>query len=122
MLTTEDEAKIEAIVRRVLASPAGATAQWLPRRLTAEEFAACLEVHPETVRRYLRGNERGIVRKKLAIQQGQAWRIDIGALPLFGVTPAVASARLAQFQAAAALPVPQRAPAAAPESVSPQPR
>ena len=98
-LTAEDLAAIEAIVRGILKPTALVPgAQWLPRRLCLPEFAAVLEVDHETARRYLRANKHGIVSKKFAINDGR-WMVDIAALPLFGVTPALASARLAQMRA-----------------------
>ncbi len=99
-LTPEDLAAIEAIVRRVVgAGAANAPAPaWLPRRLSVDEFAHCIQVTSECARRYCRANRRGIRTKKLAFNEsGKKWLIDITALELFGVSQALAAARLAQL-------------------------
>lgn len=106
-LTVEDLSAIEAIVRGALKPTAVVPiTQWLPRRLSLPEFAACLEVTCECARRYLRANKHGIVKNKIAVRAG-GWKIDVAALPLFGVTQALGAARLAAWrEAQAASPTP----------------
>jgi len=72
----------------------GATTPVFIRRLTVEEFAACVEMCPEVVRRKIRS--RYIPRDAVG---GPPYKIDARVLAKFGVSLELAMARLAALRA-----------------------
>jgi hypothetical protein len=90
MLTPDDKQWLRDTIQQIVApvlSPAGAPLG----RLTIEEFAAAVELHPDTVRRKIRVRE---IPSECVFGQ-RDMRIAPRALELFGVTPSEARARLA---------------------------
>lgn len=75
------------------AIPGAATMPAFIRRLTVEEFAACVELCPEVVRRKIRS--RYIPKESVG---GPPYKIDACALAKFGVSRELAIARLSAWR------------------------
>ena len=103
MLTPDDKQWIRETVQQIVA-PALPVAPEGLSRLTIDDFAAVVELHPDTVRRKIRVGE---IPADLVYGQRDK-RVLPKALLLFGVTPAEARLRLA---ARTPRPAPQLSPA-----------
>jgi len=85
------------------ATPGAATPPAFIRRLTVEEFAVCVEMCPEVVRRKIRS--RYIPKEAVG---GPPYKIDAGALAKFGVSRELAIARLSAWRTQSLSPAAQR--------------
>jgi excisionase family DNA binding protein len=103
MLTPDDKHWIRETVQQIVAPAVPPVPEGLSR-LTIEEFAVAVELHPDTVRRKIRVGE---IPAELVYGQRDK-RLLPRALLLFGVTPAEARLRL---DARTPLPAPQLSPA-----------
>lgn len=82
------------VAQQLMASVAVGQVPALPARFSVEEFAWVIESHPETVRRYIRENHHGL-RTKGLVSRDTPYKLQPGALGLFGVTAEIAAQRLA---------------------------
>lgn len=90
MLTPDDKQWIRETVQQIVAPAVPPVPEGLSR-LTIEEFAVAVELHPDTVRRKIRVGE---IPAELVYGQRDK-RVLPKALLIFGVTPAEACLRLA---------------------------
>jgi hypothetical protein len=68
--------------------------------LPLEEFAACVDHHPESLRKMIRANDRRLRGHVTGGGRGQPIRVAAHkSLPAFGVTPELAAERLEAFRA-----------------------
>jgi excisionase family DNA binding protein len=103
MLTRDDKEWIRETVQQIVAPSLPAIPEGL-YRLTIDEFATAVELHPDTVRRKIRVGE---IPAEMVYGQRDK-RLLPRALLLFGVTPAEARLRL---DARTPRPAPQLSPA-----------
>lgn len=97
------ERTAQLVVAQLRQRPEPVMVRALPARFTVDEFAWVIQSHPVTVRRYVRENHHGL-RSKGHVSKDTPYKIDVGALALFSVTPEAAARRLAERPLAAPRP------------------
>lgn len=99
LLERHSQRTAEIVVALLRQRPEPVMVRALPARFSVEEFAWVIEAHPDTVRRYVRENHHGL-RTKGHVSKDTPYKIAVGALALFSVTPEAAAQRLAERRAA----------------------